>query len=93
MANETDNTPSHPSDREGPAYLQPLLEGFRGLYVSKEFSDLTITCQGHHFELHRLWVCAQSDFFLAALGGVFKEAKECKISLDDDDPQVIEAFL
>jgi len=36
------------------------------------FSDLTITCQGREFKLHKLVLYTQSTYFRKLLGGQFK---------------------
>jgi hypothetical protein len=36
------------------------------------FSDMTITCGGEVFNVHRVIVCSQSSFFYVAMAGSFK---------------------
>lgn len=42
------------------------------LKTSADYFDLTITCGGKEFKVHRAVVCSQSDFFDAACKGSFK---------------------
>ena len=49
--------------------LQPLLQS---LLESGRYSDLTISCEGRKFAVHRAIVCCQSSFFDAAVKGGFK---------------------
>lgn len=49
--------------------LQPLLQS---LLESGRNSDLTISCEGRKFAVHRAIVCCQSSFFDAAVKGGFK---------------------
>ena len=75
-----------------PPQLEPLIDGVKRLYASED-TDLVITCKGQEWKVHKFCLCAQSDFFQSTCAGGFKEAKENKIDLDDDDPQVVEAFI
>jgi hypothetical protein len=49
--------------------LQPVMQK---LLDSGEYSDLTISCKGRNFEVHRAVVCSQSPVFDAALKHDFK---------------------
>jgi hypothetical protein len=42
------------------------------LFLDGKYSDLTISCQGVDFRLHRAIVCSQSQYFDAAVNGNFK---------------------
>ncbi|KAI1817059.1 hypothetical protein GGS20DRAFT_535228 [Poronia punctata] len=60
----------------------PSLE--QKLLQIKEYSDLTVQCDGGEFKVHRAYLCAQSPVIAAALRGDFMEAKTgiLKISYD-----------
>jgi hypothetical protein len=74
-----------------------------------KFSDFTITCQGREWKVHKAIVCSQSDTIEAAsrFGKVCKlsalygstlltsvqEAKEAKMDLAEDDPEIVEYML
>ncbi|KAF9882673.1 hypothetical protein FE257_005658 [Aspergillus nanangensis] len=40
-----------------------------------KYTDMTISCQGHDFNVHRAIVCSQSHFFDAALKGGFQVSR------------------
>lgn len=44
----------------------------KSLFNGGKYADMTITCQGHTFNVHRAIVCSQSPFFDAALKDGFK---------------------
>ncbi|CAG8071843.1 unnamed protein product [Penicillium nalgiovense] len=63
--------------------LQPLLQG---LLESGRYSDLTISCEGRKFAVHRAIVCCQSSFFDAAVKGGFKvNSIRQKVSVSGED--------
>lgn len=43
-----------------------------GLYKSGRLSDLTVSCGGRKYRVHKAIVCAQSPFFDRACAGSFK---------------------
>ncbi|KAL4902206.1 hypothetical protein BDW74DRAFT_181056 [Aspergillus multicolor] len=62
-----------------------LRESMKELLENGRFSDMTITCQGHSFKVHRAIVCSQSRFFLAAMEDDFKKSKTQAVELPEDD--------
>ncbi|RDI83874.1 hypothetical protein Vi05172_g6275 [Venturia inaequalis] len=71
-----------------------LDETFSGLLASGDFSDLTITCQGTIFNVHKSVVCFQSRFFRNAVKqGAFKEGETGVVDLPDDSPDAVKAML
>ncbi|KAL8913676.1 MAG: hypothetical protein Q9171_001526 [Xanthocarpia ochracea] len=60
---------------------------------SGKYSDLTITCKGRTFKVHRHVLCMASKFFAAACDGEFQEAEQRKINLSDDDPDAVVRML
>ncbi|KAI4088817.1 MAG: hypothetical protein LQ344_005794 [Seirophora lacunosa] len=60
---------------------------------SGRYSDLTITCRGRAFYVHRVFLCSASKFFSAACDGGFKEAQDSQIDLSDDDPKTLGRLL
>ncbi|KAJ6125853.1 hypothetical protein N7471_010346 [Penicillium samsonianum] len=67
--------------------LQPILQS---LLDSGRYSDLTISCEGQKFQVHRAIVCSQSPFFYAAVKGGFMEASLSYVDLLDDELATIQ---
>ncbi|OJI97995.1 hypothetical protein ASPVEDRAFT_147284 [Aspergillus versicolor CBS 583.65] len=65
----------------------------KDLFLHSQFSDMTVTCQGFTFKVHRSILCTQSDFFKAAMNGNFKEGKGLTVDLPKDDLETIERVL
>ncbi|KAL1385921.1 hypothetical protein HDK64DRAFT_339807 [Phyllosticta capitalensis] len=64
-------------------------------FQSKRDTDLTIRSRGEQFHVHKLIVCAQSEFFSKACGpdSLFLEAKTGVVNLDDDHPFLVKLML
>ncbi|RDI78632.1 hypothetical protein Vi05172_g11352 [Venturia inaequalis] len=61
---------------------------------SGDYSDLTITCKGKEFKVHKFVLCTQSAFFARAVKkDAFEEGQTGVISMNHDDPDAIEAVL
>ncbi|KAM6516975.1 hypothetical protein FSOLCH5_007923 [Fusarium solani] len=56
-------------------------------------SDLSVTCDGQTFKVHRLILCAHSKYFSKQLNGPWKESSEQVINIQDFDVGVVEAML
>lgn len=52
-----------PMDTATLLQMQPLAAGLSRLYCSEDFTDLEIICQERVWKVHKLCLCAQSDFF------------------------------
>ncbi|KAF2770469.1 hypothetical protein EJ03DRAFT_381946 [Teratosphaeria nubilosa] len=75
----------------------PLLLNLRHLYNNDLYSDLSITCNTHTYQLHKLVLHTQSSYFRTLLSGAFAEsahnANPASLNLDDDEPEVLEVLL
>ena len=65
----SDITMEEDDSADAPSHLRPLVNGFKRLYNSKNFADVTIICQGVEFKAHKVVLCAQSEVFQKMLGG------------------------
>ncbi|KAI9737356.1 MAG: hypothetical protein M1834_009510 [Cirrosporium novae-zelandiae] len=70
-----------------------VLGAMKYIMKSAKYSDLTISCGGKEFPVHRAIVCPRSPFFAAACDGEFLEAKLQRISLPEDDPEIVECVI
>ncbi|KAK4939979.1 hypothetical protein LTR10_019831 [Elasticomyces elasticus] len=64
-------------------------DAYLDLLKSGQYSDFIIHCQGYEFKLHRAVVCVASPMLNKACSGSFKEAKEGRIDLSEDDPAIL----
>ncbi|KAK3290210.1 uncharacterized protein B0H64DRAFT_349875 [Chaetomium fimeti] len=72
---------------------EPSKSLVKGLYSSREYSDLVISCRGKEHHVHKAIVCMQSEFLAVACRAGFKETQEGKIDLPDDDPQLVHIMV
>ncbi|KAL4973725.1 BTB/POZ domain protein [Aspergillus desertorum] len=70
-----------------------LTTGIQKCFHTSTFSDLTVVTKDQKFEVHKLIVCGQSDFFSRMFKHNWKEVTENIIRLEDDDPRAIEAMI
>ncbi|KAE9984452.1 hypothetical protein EG328_008751 [Venturia inaequalis] len=64
------------------------------LYQSGQYADLTITCDGHTFTVHKSVICMQSSFFeKACKKDTFMEGATGVVDLPDDDPVAVKAMI
>ena len=69
------------------------MSSLRDKAATENFSDLTISCQGKTFPVHKAILSARSNVFAAMLMHDTKEAKEQRIEIEDVDPDTMEIFL
>ena len=69
------------------------MSSLRDRAETENFSDLTISCQGRSFPVHKAILAARSVAFAAMLINDTKEAKENKIEIADVDSDTMEIFL
>ncbi|KAI7289663.1 hypothetical protein KC343_g4719 [Hortaea werneckii] len=93
MANTNDANGSSPGSFVTPEPLAPLVNGLKRAFDSSDHTDLTIICQGRQWKVHKVLLCAQSEWFETSCAGCWKEGQEGTITFKDDHPQVIEAML
>ncbi|TLD36084.1 Siderophore iron transporter [Venturia nashicola] len=64
------------------------------LYQSGQYTDLTIICDGHTFNVHKSVICMQSSFFeKACKKNAFMEGETGVVDLPGDDPAAVKAML
>ncbi|TID23401.1 Siderophore iron transporter [Venturia nashicola] len=64
------------------------------LYRSGQYTDLTIICDGHTFNVHKSVICMQSSFFeKACKKNAFMEGETGVVDLPGDDPAAVKAML
>ncbi|KAK6810547.1 hypothetical protein RU639_013718 [Aspergillus parasiticus] len=87
MSQQTvEQTASSPCGRRASDVLMKIWE-------EREFSDLTIICNGSRFEVHKAVVCSQSPVLRAACGGNFKEAQSGEYKMIGDSKLIVEKAL
>lgn len=70
-----------------------LKNGMATFLSSEKYSDLQIKTGGTWRNVHKLVLCAQSDFFDKACSERFKEGIEARIDLEEDPPDAVAAML
>ena len=83
--NEDNRTPTAPH--------KPLIDGIKRFHSNEEYSDLAITCKYDEWKVHKIILASQPEFFHSACSGGFREAKESKINLDNDEPGIVNALI
>lgn len=73
------------SDEDDPKWDQFLSTG--------EFSDFTIVCGGSEWKVHRVILCAQSQYFRVICKECYWEGTSRRLELKEEDPDVIQAVL
>ncbi|KAM3068339.1 hypothetical protein ACMFMG_009478 [Clarireedia jacksonii] len=73
--------------------FQPLLRSLPDYLNSPSLSDGIIECEDKEFKIHKLVLCTQSNYFLKAFQGDWKESKDGRIHLQGDDVFAVEAML
>ncbi|KAL4912601.1 BTB/POZ protein [Aspergillus aurantiobrunneus] len=70
-----------------------LTASIQRYFHASTFSDLTIVTRDQKFEVHKVIVCGQSEFFSRLFSHNWKEVTENVVRLEDDDPRAIEAMI
>ncbi|KAL2006817.1 hypothetical protein VTN00DRAFT_9485 [Thermoascus crustaceus] len=73
------------SDEDDPKWDQFLSTG--------EFSDFTIVCGDSEWKVHRVILCAQSQYFRVICKECYREGTSRRLELKEEDPDVIQAVL
>ncbi|KAI6855623.1 hypothetical protein KC338_g8795 [Hortaea werneckii] len=93
MANTNDANGSSPGSFVTPEPLAPLVNGLKRAFDSSDHTDLTIICQGRQWKVHKVVLCAQSEWFKKSCGDRWKEGKGGTITLEEGVAQVIDAMV
>ncbi|KAL2158848.1 hypothetical protein VTH06DRAFT_4040 [Thermothelomyces fergusii] len=72
---------------------EELLLSLHRLFEERTYSDLTIICGDHEFNVHKAVICPRSSFFAKACDSLFQEGSTGVVSLPDDDPQIVKLML
>jgi hypothetical protein len=64
----------------------------KNLLTTGEYSDFEIVCEGKTFKVHKAIICPRSEYFKKAVS-FGKEAEENKITLQEDEVEMIEYML
>ncbi|KAI7250112.1 hypothetical protein KC343_g4893 [Hortaea werneckii] len=70
-----------------------IKEALQKCFETGEYADMTITCSGRTWQVHKVVGCSQVPFFAKAVTGKFKESRDSCIDLVDDDPSAVGAML
>lgn len=66
---------------------------FYSYYKNPKYSDFTITCGSDTHQVHMCYIAPQSKYFERCGDGMFKEGKERKIDLQEDDPDDVRRMI
>ncbi|OJJ35968.1 hypothetical protein ASPWEDRAFT_28560 [Aspergillus wentii DTO 134E9] len=70
-----------------------LLSNVQRFLESSKYSDVTIQTKDTKYNVHKLVLSGQSQYFERLFDGYWKEAKEKTIVLHDDNPDVVKAMI
>ncbi|KAK5115672.1 hypothetical protein LTR62_000761 [Meristemomyces frigidus] len=63
-------------------------------YVQQKYSDFQLKHKSKSWIVHKFVLCAQCEYFRAALDAKMKEAKEnCILVCEENDPKTVDAVL
>lgn len=93
----TVSTPSSYWDQQNntPSMVDPVGKHLKKLLNSREFSDLEIIVGPERKTIygHKAILAARSEWFRSALRPAFREGRENRITVLEDDPKIFEALL
>ena len=87
--NHSQSSNLDPDSRHAITLSKNLSEAFD----QPEFSDLIVRCQTSEFHVHRVIVCAHSNFFKALCTHDTQEKKEAFVDIEDLEPNTVKAVL
>jgi len=78
---------------EGNLYEHDLAQVVSRLHSSGKWSDMVIKCGDRTWNVHKAIVCSQSAPLAAAFKHGFKEAETGEITLEEDEPEVVDLMI
>ncbi|KAI7304984.1 hypothetical protein KC367_g2874 [Hortaea werneckii] len=92
MVDTNDAQKSSPGRFVTPEPLAPLVNGLKRAFESSKHADLTVVCQGRQWRVHKVLLCAQSEWFEKSCAEC-RRAQEGVITFPEDETDAIEAML
>ena len=62
-------------------HFDGMLHAMKTILESTAYSDLTVSCGGQEFRVHRAVICPRSPFFAAACSGEFQASTKDRLYL------------
>ncbi|KAI1370078.1 hypothetical protein F4677DRAFT_439381 [Hypoxylon crocopeplum] len=70
-----------------------LTDCMQKLCSGRVYSDLTISCHGKDYKMHKAIVYPRSNFFEGAYNTEYKEGCDGIVELPEDDPRIIHIII
>ncbi|OJJ35967.1 hypothetical protein ASPWEDRAFT_172752 [Aspergillus wentii DTO 134E9] len=70
-----------------------LVGNIKKLFRSSKYTDVTIRTDDGEYKVHKLVLCAQSEYFNRLFDGNWRESNQNTIELKDDKPEAVKAMI